>query len=150
MCSASSIARLIEATVASMLTTTPFRSPFEGCVPIPMMSMPSSVTSPTMAQIFVVPMSRPTRMSPLFAMFHLRASPRVARRPLAPSRALSTVSATTHFPREPDRDPVRAPPVLEVKHLGAAPLGRYGREDALEARELLGEGAVAESNLEPV
>ena len=69
MCSASSIARLIEATVASMLTTTPLRSPFDGCVPMPMMSMPSSVTSPTMAQILVVPMSRPTRMSPLFAMF---------------------------------------------------------------------------------
>src|SRR5512133_3089413 len=68
MCSASSIARLIEATVASMLTTTPFLSPFDGCEPIPITSMPSSVISPTMAQILVVPMSRPTRMSPLFAM----------------------------------------------------------------------------------
>ncbi len=33
---------------------------------MPMMSMPSSVSSPTMAQIFVVPMSRPTTISPPF------------------------------------------------------------------------------------
>jgi len=51
-----------------MLTTTPLRSPFDGCVPMPMMSMPSSETSPTMAQILVVPMSSPTRISPFFAM----------------------------------------------------------------------------------
>src|SRR5690242_20675934 len=152
MCSASSIARLIEATVASMLTTTPLRSPFDGCEPIPMMSMPSSVTSPTMAQIFVVPMSRPTRMSPLFAMsLHLRASPRVARRPLAPSRTLSTTHRTTTVPaREPHRHPVRAAAVLEVEDLGPAALGLDGREDALQARELLGEGAVAEADLEPL
>src|SRR6266568_1842931 len=119
MCSASSIARRIEATVASMLTTTPLRSPFDGCVPMPMMSMPSSVTSPTMAQIFVVPMSRPTRMSPLFAMFHLRTSPRAARRPLAPSRARPTTTNACDFPREPHGHPIRAPAVLEVQHLGA-------------------------------
>src|SRR5512146_204557 len=177
MCSASSIARLIEATVASMLTTTPLRSPFEGCVPMPMMSMPSSVTSPTMAQILVVPMSRPTRMSPLFAMF---TSGRVARRAPptgalsgalhhhrlpggpAPRRARPATTRSRHrrgrldrrpVPsrhREPHGDPVRPPPVLEVEHLGAPPLGLHRREDALQARELLREGAVAEPDLQPV
>src|SRR4051812_5606786 len=66
MASASSIARRIEPTVLSMLTTTPLRRPLLGCVPMPMMSMPSSEISPTMAQIFVVPISRPTTISPPF------------------------------------------------------------------------------------
>src|ERR1700694_2905333 len=46
--------------------TTPLRKPRDGCVPMPMMSIPSGVTSPTMQQIFVVPMSRPTIISPFF------------------------------------------------------------------------------------
>src|SRR6185436_9515911 len=66
MASASSIARRMEPTVLSMLTTTPLRRPLLGCVPMPMMSMPSSEISPTMAQIFVVPISRPTTISPPF------------------------------------------------------------------------------------
>jgi hypothetical protein len=52
MFSASSTAAWIDATVASMLITTPRRSPFEGALPMPMMSTPSSVTSPTMQAIF--------------------------------------------------------------------------------------------------
>src|SRR3989338_221528 len=68
MSSASSVAFLIEETVLSMLITTPFRSPFEGWDPIPTISIPSSVTAPTMAQIFVVPMSRPTIKSSFFAI----------------------------------------------------------------------------------
>src|SRR5262245_47846782 len=55
----------IAATVESMLTMTPFLSPRETWVPMPMTSTPSSVTSPTTAAIFVVPMSRPTMMSEL-------------------------------------------------------------------------------------
>ena len=67
--SASSSTRWIDAIVASMLTTTPFFRPREGCVPSPMMLRPSSgVTSATIATIFDVPMSRPTirflRLSP--------------------------------------------------------------------------------------
>src|SRR3954466_8132573 len=56
----------MEETVASMLMTTPLRSPPEGWVPMPMTSIPSGVTSPTMQQIFVVPMSSPTMMLPFF------------------------------------------------------------------------------------
>ena len=63
MSSASSTAFLIDSTVLSMFTTTPLRRPREGQEPTPMMfSGPSSGTSATMAQIFVVPMSRPTKM----------------------------------------------------------------------------------------
>ena len=64
--SASSTAFFMEVTVDSMFTTTPFLSPFDGWVPIPMMLRPCSPTSPTIAHIFVVPMSRPTMISSLF------------------------------------------------------------------------------------
>src|SRR5437879_2486635 len=47
-----------------MLITTPLRNPRDGCVPIT--SMPAGVISPTMQQILVVPMSRPTTISPFF------------------------------------------------------------------------------------
>src|SRR5436309_8442654 len=61
--SASSSTRWIDAMVASILTTTPFFSPREGCVPRPMMFKRFSfVTSATIATIFEVPMSRPTIM----------------------------------------------------------------------------------------
>src|SRR5688572_22433477 len=59
--SASSIARWIDCTVESMLTTTPFLRPREGCEPRPMTSrLPSPCISPTSATTFDVPMSRPT------------------------------------------------------------------------------------------
>src|SRR5579862_1695123 len=59
--SASSTARWIDWTVDSMLTTTPFFNPREGCEPIPRSSIePSSPTSPTSDTTFEVPMSRPT------------------------------------------------------------------------------------------
>src|SRR5512137_2409693 len=79
MSSASSTAFLMEATVLSMLITTPLRKPRDGLVPIPMISSPSSETLPTMAQIFVVPISSPTMMlsrlpvfmvSPPLSLFH--------------------------------------------------------------------------------
>ncbi len=77
--SASSTALRIDATVASMLITTPLRSPREGWVPIPITSIPSAVTSPTMQQILVVPMSSPTTISPFFcAMLGYLLSARVA------------------------------------------------------------------------
>src|SRR3954452_923139 len=61
MSSASSTARWIDCTVDSILTTTPFFSPREGCEPIPSTSMePSRPTSPTRATTFEVPMSSPT------------------------------------------------------------------------------------------
>src|SRR5262249_11402360 len=61
MSSASSTARWIDCTVDSMLTTTPFFSPREGCEPIPSSSIePSAPTSPTSDTTLEVPMSRPT------------------------------------------------------------------------------------------
>src|SRR6266404_152412 len=61
MSSASSTARWMDCTVDSMLTTTPFFSPREGCEPKPRSSIePSSPTSPTSATTLEVPMSRPT------------------------------------------------------------------------------------------
>ena len=66
--SASSIAFLIDSTAASRLTTTPRRMPLDSARPSPMMSSPpSSVISPTMAAIFEVPTSRPTRYRSLRA-----------------------------------------------------------------------------------
>src|SRR5215469_7852677 len=61
MSSASSTARWIDCTVDSMLTTTPFFSPREGCDPSPSSSIaPSRPTSPTSATTLEVPMSSPT------------------------------------------------------------------------------------------
>src|SRR5450432_694711 len=61
MSSASSTARWIDCTVDSMLTTTPFLRPRDGCTPRPMASMePSALCSPTSATTLEVPMSRPT------------------------------------------------------------------------------------------
>src|SRR5580692_6957885 len=61
MSSASSTARWIDCTVDSMLTTTPFLSPREGCEPRPSSSIePSAPISPTRATTLEVPMSRPT------------------------------------------------------------------------------------------
>src|SRR5215470_15459443 len=59
--SASSTARCMDWTVDSMLTTTPFFRPREGCEPMPSTSIePSRPTSPTSDTTFEVPMSSPT------------------------------------------------------------------------------------------
>src|SRR5579864_2756963 len=51
----------MDCTVDSMLTTTPFFRPREGCEPTPITSMlPSAATSPTSATTFEVPISNPT------------------------------------------------------------------------------------------
>src|SRR5690349_14998395 len=61
MSSASSSARWIAATVASMFTTTPFLSPRESWLPMPRTSsVPSGPSSATSAATLEVPMSRPT------------------------------------------------------------------------------------------
>src|SRR5882672_247515 len=61
MSSASSTARWIDCTVDSMLTTTPFLRPREGCEPMPITSsVLSACNSPTMATTLEVPMSSPT------------------------------------------------------------------------------------------
>ena len=62
------IAPLIESTVASIFTTTPFFNPLETCCPTPIIfSSFSSFISATSATIFDVPMSRAAIISfPLF------------------------------------------------------------------------------------
>src|SRR5688572_27800950 len=62
MRSASSTARAIEATVFSRSTTTPRRSPSDGLMPTPtiLRSRVSGSNSAMIAEIFVVPISRPT------------------------------------------------------------------------------------------
>jgi len=61
--SASSTAFVMDSTVLSISTTTPLRRPREGLDPTPIiLRPPASATSATIAQIFVVPMSSPTRM----------------------------------------------------------------------------------------
>src|SRR5580700_10533236 len=61
MSSASSTARWMDCTVDSMLTTTPFFRPREGCDPRPRSSIePSAPISPTSATTLEVPISRPT------------------------------------------------------------------------------------------
>src|ERR1700683_1429039 len=61
MSSASSTARWIDCTVDSILTTTPFFKPRDGCEPKPSTSIvPSAPISPTSATTFEVPMSSPT------------------------------------------------------------------------------------------
>src|SRR6266850_2411435 len=59
--STSSPQRWMDCTVDSMLTTTPFFSPREGCEPSPRSSIePSGATSPTSATTLEVPISSPT------------------------------------------------------------------------------------------
>src|SRR5688572_16993374 len=63
------MAFLIASAAESTLFTTPRLMPFESARPIPMMSrVPSSMSSPTMADTFDVPTSRPTRYLSLRAM----------------------------------------------------------------------------------
>src|SRR5512137_2304146 len=100
MCSASSMARLMEATVASMLTTTPLRSPFDGWVPMPLMS-------------------RPTRTSPLLPMTGSLLAEGAPRPRRFDSSGPSRTPCLHHArpPLDPHGHPVRVPPVVEVDHL---------------------------------
>ena len=67
--SASSIARCIELTVASIFTTTPFFNPEDGCNPAPIISkVPSGLTTPTIAATFEVPISNPTIICSSFVL----------------------------------------------------------------------------------
>src|SRR5207244_1514296 len=71
---ASSIARV----VASRSTTTPFRTPADGEVPIPVMwTSPSALCSATTTQTLVVPISSPTKGSRFANQVHLRVRLRV-------------------------------------------------------------------------
>src|SRR6056297_985926 len=73
--SASSTARWIDCSVDSLSTTMPRLRPLDACEPRPITSTrPSSWTSPTIATILLVPMSRPTTsdLSGFLAMIRLR------------------------------------------------------------------------------
>src|SRR5690606_1949565 len=135
MSSASSIARRMDETVDSMLTTTPLRSPLLGCVPIPMMSIPpSSVSSATIAQILVVPMSSPTMISPPFclAMVSLQSPP------FSGWVLLRRFVGAAPFGvgcQNLDGHPVRADPVVQVDDLSDEVAGGKLPADAHEALE---------------
>src|SRR5215472_2024173 len=105
MSSASSTARWIDCTVDSMLTTTPFLRPREGCEPRPSSSIePSSPTSPTSDTTLEVPMSSPT-----MRLRSARLSIVAARLP----RARGSVDAPA------DGKPVRVPHIHVGNVLGA-------------------------------
>src|SRR5262245_32192681 len=92
--SASSTALRIESTVASMSTTTPLRSPRDGCVPIPITSIESPAGSATTAQILVVPTSRPTISSSCFAILTTpRCSLETAQHRIAPETQIDFLGA---------------------------------------------------------
>src|SRR5208337_4568173 len=70
-----SIASLMDRTVQSMLATMPLRRPRQGTIPAPRIVIPSDrSTSATTAHTFVVPMSRPTTISPCEAAVLILAS----------------------------------------------------------------------------
>src|SRR5688572_68446 len=71
----------MDRTVQSMLETTPFRSPRQGTLPTPRIVIPSASTSPTTADTFVVPMSRPTTISVVSIRLFMRAPARAGRLP---------------------------------------------------------------------
>src|SRR5262249_27020604 len=64
--SASSTAWRIELTVASRLTIRPLRRPFDSAAPSARNLTPSSSSSPIKTQVFVLPMSSPTRYRSFF------------------------------------------------------------------------------------
>src|SRR5262245_17503278 len=66
-----------------MSTTTPLRSPRDGCVPIPITSIESPAGSATTAQILVVPTSRPTISSSCLAILTPRSSLEIAQHRIA-------------------------------------------------------------------
>src|SRR5687767_8136111 len=75
MVCAPSMASAIERTVQSMFDTTPLRRPRQGTLPTPRIVMPSASTSPTTAETFVVPMSRPTTISVVSIRLFMRNPP---------------------------------------------------------------------------
>src|SRR4051812_10097271 len=97
---AASIASEIARTVQSMFETTPLRSPRHGTLPTPRMVMPSASTSPTTADTFVVPMSRPTTISVvsirLFMRIPARANERSTRRRGEPGMPRSEWPSSSH------------------------------------------------------
>src|SRR5579863_2710160 len=75
-----SIASLIDRTVQSILATIPLRRPRQGTIPAPRIVMPSAPsTSATTAQTLVVPMSRPTTISPCEVAVLISSPDRTAR-----------------------------------------------------------------------
>ena len=103
--SASTIAFLIDSTAVSRLTTRPRRIPSDSATPIPTTCRPPSDGSATMAVVFDVPTSRPTRYRSLRAT-PPPASPVNRRR----SRLLPRRSVIRHVRRASPRDAGAGPP----------------------------------------
>src|SRR6266404_4297371 len=121
--SASSSARWIALTVASMLTTTPFLRPLDGWPPMPIISNPPfGLTSATIAAIFDVPMSRPT-ISFLFSLALLiNLSPLSSRRPRGPAAAPLGLRIELQF-RDAHRETIR---IAQVDVIQLALQWKYG------------------------
>src|SRR5262245_59998682 len=116
--SASSTARWMDCTVESMLTTTPFLRPREGCEPRPITSrLPSLCISPTSDTTFDVPMSSPTiRLRSVRLAIEAGISVRRVCRAGGPHGLRPAV------PPPADRESVR------VAHVDVADLGRAARD----------------------
>ena len=107
MSSASSIARWIDCTVDSMLTTTPRFRPRDGFEPRPITSSRSSAdSSPTIATTFDVPMSRPTIKLAVVAPTHYASS--IALPSLLYPRA-GTAATAARLAGGPSRQPTAKP-----------------------------------------
>src|SRR6185503_8863658 len=116
--SASSTARWMDWTVESMLTTTPFLRPREGCEPRPITSrLPSLCISPTSDTTFDVPMSSPTiRLRSVRLAIEAGISVRRSCRAGGPHGLRLAVAPPA------DREAVR------VAHVDVADLGRAARD----------------------
>src|SRR5262245_21719044 len=141
--SASSTALSMAVTVASMLTTVPFLSPVEACVPMPVISMPCSPTSATTTPTLKVPTSRPTTSGFRLAMISR------PRRALAAFRSLPAIGGLPAIGRslrgQRSAHPHDHLVVEDAAHL--SDIGRASgpqRQDPAEPIELLGQPAPAE------
>src|SRR5580704_8751989 len=136
-----SIASLIDRTVQSMLATIPLRRPRQGTIPAPRIVIPSAPsTSATTAQTLVVPMSRPTTISPCEGAVLISSSDRMARGggPNLRQRDLA----------HPDDDALGARVVVEHDGFGLGAAGVEFGDDASGLLQLATKGRTAQDELE--
>src|SRR5579884_2928838 len=150
MSSASSTALRMAATVASMLTTVPLRSPVDAAVPMPVISTPPVASSATTTPILQVPTSSPTTSGFRFAIPSsrprgpprdggVRAHDHLLREDTAHGRHLRLAAAPERqHPPEPRELLLEPAPAHLDRH--ARPLGEQ-REPAPRDYVDLGDGA---------
>src|SRR5580704_1104577 len=141
-----SIASLIERTVQSMFATIPLRRPRQGTVPTPRIVIPSAPsTSATTAQTFVVPMSRPTTISPCEAAVLIVWGNRM---PLAGGPSFFGAGRRRLASAHADDDPIGAGVVVEHDGVSLGASLVELRNDARGLIELSPEGRGAEDELD--